>query len=137
MVWLGMSSESTSYRAFRDSRFRLPMASRKGLIRLTGFLCLFFGLHGCINEYSVLSGSGAPLLISRRGYSAQDCTEKVKDEAARMGMTLRYIHIRGNDVGRSLLWPFQPGYACEAAFGPEQPPIGTYPGALPTGSRGS
>lgn len=137
MVWLGMSSESTSYRAFRDSGSRLPMASRKGLIRLTGLLCLFFSLNGCINEYSVLSGSGAPLLISRRGYSAQDCTEKVKDEAARMGMTLRYIHIRGNDVGRSLLWPFQPGYACEAAFGPEQPPIGTYPGALPIGSRGS
>ena len=132
-----MSSDSTFCRTFRDGESHLPTASRKGLIRLTGLLCLFFGLTGCINEYSVLSGSGVPLLISRRGYSAEDCTEKVKDEAARMGMTLRYIHIRGNDVGRSLLWPFQPGYACEAAFGPEQPPIGTYPGPLPIGSRGS
>jgi hypothetical protein len=26
-----------------------------------------------------------------------------------------------------LLWPLHPGYACEAAIGPEQPPIGTYP----------
>ena len=103
------------------------MAPRTGLIHLSGLLCLLLGLNGCINEYSVLSGSGAPLLISRRGYSAQDCTERVKDEAARMGMTLRYIHVRGNVVGRSLLWPFQPGYACEAAFGPEQAPIGTYP----------
>ncbi len=76
-------------------------------------------------------------MISRRGYSAQECTEKVKDEAARMGMTLRYVHIRGNVVGRSLLWPFQPGYACEAAFGPEQPSIGTYPETLPLGFRGS
>lgn len=76
-------------------------------------------------------------MISRRGYSMQDCTEKVKDEAARIGMTLRYIHVRGNLVGRSLLWPFQPGYACEAAFGPEQSPIGIYPGTLPIGFRGS
>jgi hypothetical protein len=113
------------------------MAPGTGTIRFTGLLCLLLGLSGCINEYSVLSGSGSPLLISRRGYSAQDCTEKVKDEAARMGMSLRYIHIRGSVVGRSLLWPFQPGYACEAAFGPEQPPIGTYPESLPSGSRGS
>jgi hypothetical protein len=113
------------------------MAPGAGTIRFTGLLCLLFGLSGCINEYSVLSGSGSPLLISRRGYSAQDCTERVKDEAARMGMTLRYIHIRGSVVGRSLLWPFQPGYACEGAFGPEQPPIGTYPESLPSGSRGS
>ncbi len=137
MVWLVMSSDSTACRAFRDNRSRFPMAPRTGVIHLSGLLCFLLGLTGCISEYSVLSSSGAPLLISRRGYSAQDCTEKVKDEAARMGMTLRYIHIRGNDVGRSLLWPFQPGYACEAALGPEQPPIGTYPGALPIDSRGS
>ena len=132
-----MSIDSTACSGLRDGRSRFPIVPRRGIIHLIGLLCFLLGLTGCINEYSVLSGSGAPLLISRRGYSAQDCTEKVKDEAARMGMTLRYIHIRGNDVGRSLLWPFQPGYACEAAFGPEQPPIGTYPGALPIGSRGS
>jgi len=44
-----------------------------------------------------------------------------------MGVTLRYIHIRGSMVGRSLLWPFEPGYACEAAIGPEQNPSGSYP----------
>lgn len=113
------------------------MASGTVVIRFAGLLCLLFGLSGCINEYSVLSGSGSPLLISRRGYSAQECTEKVKDEAARMGTTLRYIHIRGNVFGRSLLWPFQPGYACEAALGPEQPPIGAYPATMPSGSHGS
>ena len=113
------------------------MATGTGVIRFAGLLCLLLGLSGCINEYSVLSGSGSPLLISRRGYSAQECTEKVKDEAVRMGTTLRYIHIRGNVVGRSLLWPFQPGYACEAALGPEQPPIGTYPTTMASGSHGS
>lgn len=113
------------------------MAPRKRIIHLSGLLCLLLGLTGCINEFSVLSTSGSPLLISRRGYSAQDCTTKVKDEAARMGMTLRYIHVRGSVTGRSLLWPFQPGYSCEAAFGPEQAPIGVYPEIPPIGSRGS
>jgi len=132
-----MSSDSNSCRAFRYNGSRFPIAPRSGVIHLSGLLCFLLGLTGCISEYSVLSGSGAPLLISRRGYTAQECTEKVKDEAARIGMTLRYIHIRGSVVDRSLLWPFQPGYACEAAFGPEQPPIGIYPGAVPIGSRGS
>jgi hypothetical protein len=113
------------------------MAPRTGMIPISALLCLLLGLSGCINEFSVLSGSGSPLLISRRGYSAQECTEKVKDEAARMGVTLQYIHVRGSVVGRSLLWPFQPGYACEAAFGPEQAPIGTYPEIPPLSLRGS
>jgi hypothetical protein len=85
----------------------------------------------------MLGSSGEPLLISHRGYSPSECTEKVKDEAVRMGVPLRYIHIRGSSVGRSLLWPFEPGYACEAAIGPEQGPIGTYPGSSSIPSRGS
>ncbi|TKS58942.1 MAG: hypothetical protein EWM72_02594 [Nitrospira sp.] len=44
-----------------------------------------------------------------------------------MGVTFRYIHVRGSVVGRSLLWPFEPGYACEAAIGPAQHPTGVYP----------
>ena len=54
-----------------------------------------------------------------------------------MGVTLRYIHIRGSMVGRSLLWPFEPGYACEAAIGPEQNPSGSYPMAALLPLRGS
>ena len=132
-----MIFDSTARRTFREKGSRVRMAPRKWIFHLSGLLCLLLGLTGCINEFSVLSTSGSPLLISRRGYSPQECTDKVKDEAARMGMTLRYIHVRGNVAGRSLLWPFQPGYSCEAAFGPEQPPIGTYPDAPPIGSRGS
>lgn len=104
------------------------MTSRAALTRLTGILCLLLEITGCASEFATFSASGAPLLISRRGYTAQECTEQVKEEAVRMGVTLRYLHIRGSAVDRSLLWPFQPGYACEAAIGPEQGPIGTYPG---------
>ncbi len=102
-----------------------------GLWRLIGrpayMLCALLSVTGCASEFSIFSASGEPLLISRRGYSPMECTQTVKDEAARMGVTLRYVHIRGSAVGRSLLWPFEPGYACEAAIGPEQGPIGSYP----------
>lgn len=85
-------------------------------------------LTGCANEYVMFhSESGSPLLIARRAYSAEACTQKIKEDAVRLGVAFRYIHLRGNLAGRSLLWPFEPGYACEAAIGPEQPPIGAYP----------
>ena len=105
--------------------------------RRVGMLCLLLSVTGCASEFSVVSSTGEPLLISRRGYSPGECTAKVKDDATRMGVTLRYIHIRGSAVGRSLLWPFEPGYACEAAIGPEQGPTGAYPATLRALSRGS
>jgi hypothetical protein len=105
------------------------MRSRTRFGRLTSILCVIFSVTGCASEFSVFSSSGEPLLISRRGYTPDECTEKVKDDAVRMGVTLRYVHIRGSAVGRSLLWPFEPGYACEAAIGPPQGPIGIYPGS--------
>lgn len=113
------------------------MGSRIRLRRLTAIMCVSLSVTGCASEFSMFSASGEPLLISRRGYTSDECTEKVKDDAARMGVTLRYVHIRGSVVGRSLLWPFEPGYACDAAIGPEQGPIGTYPGSPRTLSRGS
>lgn len=100
-------------------------------------MCVVCSVTGCASEFAVFSASGEPLLISRRGYTADECTRMVKDDAARMGVTLRYVHIRGNTVGRSLLWPFEPGYACEAAIGPPQDPIGTYPGDPRVIIRGS
>jgi|GEM_PF-1788006 len=115
----------------------IPMSRSRVLGQLAGILCALLSVTGCASEFSVLSPSGEPILISRRGYSPGECTEKVKDDAARMGVTLRYIHIRGSAVGRSLLWPFEPGYACEAGIGPEQGPIGTYPSNFRILSRGS
>jgi hypothetical protein len=113
------------------------MLSRTRLSRLTGIMCMVCSVAGCASEFSVFNASGEPLLISRRGYTSDECTAKVKDDAARMGVTLRYVHIRGNTIGRSLLWPFEPGYACEAAIGPEQGPIGTYPNGRQVIFRGS
>lgn len=89
-------------------------------------LLIAAAVTGCASEFTVLSTSGEPLLISRRSFTADACAAMVKDDAAQMGVTLRYIHIRGNTVGRSLLWPFEPGYACEGGIGPNQGPIGPY-----------
>jgi hypothetical protein len=95
------------------------------------------GIAGCASEFTVVGASGEPLLISRRGFSPAECTALVKGDAAQMGVTLRYIHIRGNTAGRSLLWPFEPGYACEGGVGPEQGPTGTYLQTLYLPRRGS
>jgi hypothetical protein len=88
---------------------------------------LVFLLSGCAEEYVLFhSQSGDPILISRRSYSYDDCVTRVKEDLARLGATARYVHVRGTVFGRSLLWPFEPGYACEAAVGPEQAPAGYY-----------
>lgn len=95
--------------------------------RLCGLALLLGFLTGCAKEFVVFhSASGAPLLISRRAYTSDACTERIKEDAVRMGVSFRYIHIRGTIAGRSLLWPFEAGYACEAAIGPEQLPTGAY-----------
>lgn len=93
---------------------------------LIGMLLVSTGVVGCASEFTIVGTSGEPLLISRRGFTPGACAAMVKDDAARMGLSLRYVHIRGNTVGRSLLWPFEPGYACEGGIGPEQGPIGIY-----------
>ena len=85
-------------------------------------------MAGCAEEFALFhSGSGDPILIARRAYTSETCAETLKADAARLGATLRYVHVRGNVAGRSLLWPFEQGFACEAALGPEQSPSGAYP----------
>ena len=82
---------------------------------------------GCAQEFALFhSNSGDPILLARRAYTSEACAETLKADAARLGVTLRYIHIRGNFAGRSLLWPLERGYACEAAIGPRQLPAGAY-----------
>jgi hypothetical protein len=104
------------------------MKSRMSIRRII-CLCLMLGIMtGCAEEFVVFhSASGDPLLISRRAFTSEECIAKVKEDAVRLGVTFRHVHIRGNIAGRSLLWPLHPGYACEAAIGPEQPPVGAYP----------
>jgi hypothetical protein len=92
-----------------------------------GIAALVLVLSGCTNEYVLFhSQNGEPILVSRRAYSYEGCVARVKEDLARLGVTARYVHVRGLTFGRSLLWPFEPGYACEAAIGPEQLPTGFY-----------
>lgn len=107
----------------RGQNLMTPQLSMRVLISM---LLFSMGVTGCASEFIIVGASGEPLLISRRGFFPDECTAMVKDDAARMGVPLRYIHIRGNAVGRSLLWPFEPGYACEGGIGPEQGPAGIY-----------
>ena len=102
----------------------------KAMIRpiVTGLFLSLGLMTGCAEEFALFhSGSGDPILIARRAYTSDACTDMLKTNAARLGVTLRYIHVRGNFIGRSLLWPFERGYACEGAIGPEQLPTGFYP----------
>ena len=93
-----------------------------------GIILFALLIAGCADEYIVLhSQTGEPLLLSRRAWTYEGCVARAKEDVARMGITSRYLHVRGSFVGRSLLWPFEPGYACEAAIGPEQLPGGVYP----------
>lgn len=95
----------------------------------SGLAVVLLGLlAGCADEYIVFhSMSGDPLIISRRGYTSDGCISKVKEDASHIGVPLRYVQVRGTTFGRSLLWPFEPGFACEAAIGPEERPSGAYP----------
>jgi hypothetical protein len=84
-------------------------------------------LSGCAEPFTVFhSQTGEQILLGRRSFSYDDCVSSIREEANRLGMTLRYVHVRGSVIGRSLLWPFEPGYACEAAAGPEGHPNGIY-----------
>jgi len=126
----------------RDQNTRVVNKSTmrpNGIVQKSACLGVLLGLMtGCAGEFVMFhKGSGAPTLLARRAYTSEGCVTKVKDDATRLGVTFRYIHIRGSFAGRSLLWPFEPGYACEAAIGSEQSPIGTYPNGRDVIIKGS
>lgn len=104
-----------------------------GKILLFGVVCL----TGCAESFTVFhSQTGEPILLARRAYSYEGCLSIMRDEAEKLGISYQFIHVRGIMVGRTLLWPFEPGYACEGAIGPEQAPSGTYqPDRLPPPAR--
>ena len=92
---------------------------------LSVVLCLVAA--GCAEPFTVFhSQTGEQILLGRRSYSYEGCLSTMREEADRLGVTFRYVHVRGTTFGRSLLWPFEPGYACEAAIGPEGHPNGIY-----------
>jgi hypothetical protein len=82
---------------------------------------------GCAEPFTMFhTQTGEEIVLGRRSYTYQGCLATMQEEADRLGVTFRYIHVRGTTFGRSLLWPFEPGYACEAAIGPEGHPNGIY-----------
>jgi hypothetical protein len=98
------------------------MSTRTVLLFMASIL-----LAGCAESFTVFhSQTGDPILLGRRSYSYEGCLSTMREEADRLGVTFHYLHVRGTTFGRSLLWPFEPGYACEAAIGPEGFPKGIY-----------
>ena len=100
-------------------------------------LIMILFLAGCAEPYTVFHNqTGQPMILGRRAYSYEGCLSTMREEAARLGVTFRTIQMRGSWEGRSLLWPFEPGYACEGAVGPERLPRGIYPNVPPLSPQG-
>lgn len=98
------------------------MSTRIVLLLMTSIL-----LAGCAESFTVFhSQTGEPIILGRRAWSYEGCLSTMREEADRLGVTFRYVHVRGTTFGRNLLWPFEKGYACEAAIGPEGRPNGIY-----------
>ena len=100
-------------------------------------LIMILLLAGCAEPYTVFHNqTGQPIILGRRAYSYEGCLSTMREEAARLEVTFRTIQVRGSWEGRSLLWPFEPGYACEGAIGPERLPRGIYPNVPPLSPQG-
>lgn len=94
-------------------------------------------LAGCAPSYTVFhSETGKPIMLTRRAYSYEGCFSIMREESARLGVSLSTVQVKGSWQGQSLLWPFEPGYYCEAAIGPERLPSGIYPNVPPLSPQG-
>jgi hypothetical protein len=94
-------------------------------------------LAGCAEPYTVFHNqTGQPIILGRRAYSYAGCLSTMREEAARLGVSLSTVQVKGSWQGGSLLWPFEPGYACEGAIGPERLPRGIYPNVPPLSPQG-
>jgi len=94
-------------------------------------------LAGCAESYTVFhSQTGNPTLLIRRAYTYEGCLSTMREEAVRLGVSFSTVQVKGSWQGRSLLWPFEPGYACEGAIGSERLPRGIYPKVPPLSPQG-
>ena len=108
------------------------MSSRTILLVVASVL-----LGACAESFTVFhSQTGEPIILGRRSSSYEGCLATMREEADRLGVTFRHVHVRGSTIGRSLLWPFEQGYACEAAIGPEDHPHGIYLNVPPLAPQG-
>jgi hypothetical protein len=100
-------------------------------------LIMILLLAGCAESYTIFhSQTGQPIILGRRAYTYEGCLSTMQEEATRLGVSLSTVQVRGSWEGRSLLWPFEPGYACEGAIGPERLPRGIYPKVPPLSPQG-
>jgi hypothetical protein len=100
-------------------------------------LIMILLLAGCAESYTVFHNqTGKPIMLVRRAYSYEGCLSTIREEAARLGVSLSTVQVKGSWEGRSLLWPFEPGYSCEGAIGPERLPHGIYPNVPPLSPEG-
>ena len=94
-------------------------------------------LVGCAEPYTVFhSQTGQPTMLGGRAYTYEGCFSIIREEAARLGVAAGTVRVRGSWQGRSLLWPFEPGYACEGIIGPQRLPRGVYPNVPPMSPQG-
>jgi hypothetical protein len=104
------------------------MDRQVSFVRANAIVAILLLMTGCASEYDAFhTQTGEPLILSRRAYSKEACLQQIHEEGTSLGVTFRYVHVRGSLFGQSLLWPFEGGYACEAAIGPEEKPKGIYP----------
>ena len=100
-------------------------------------LTIILLLSGCAEAYTVFHNqTGNPIILGRRAYSYEGCLATMHEEADRLGVSLSTIQVKGSWEGRSLLWPFEPGYACEGAIGSERLPRGPYQNVPPLSPQG-
>lgn len=106
------------------------------MVRAVFFIAILL-LAGCAESYTVFhSQTGNPIILGRRAFSYEGCLSTMRTEATRLGVTMSTVYVRGSWQGRSLLWPFEPGYACEGTIGPERLPHGIYPNVPPLSPQG-
>ena len=100
-------------------------------------LIMILLLAGCAEPYTVFhTQTGQPIILGRRAYSYEGCLSTIREEAARLGVSLGTVRVRGSWESRSLLWPFEPGYACEGTIGTEHLPRGIYLNVPPRSPQG-
>lgn len=100
-------------------------------------LIMILILAGCAEPYTVFhTQTGQPIMLGRRAYTYEGCISAMREEAARLGVSLGMTQVKGSWEGRSLLWPFEPGYACEGTVGPQRLPSGAYPNVPPLSPQG-
>ena len=95
-------------------------------------LIMLLILAGCAEPYTMFhTQTGQPIMLGRRAYTYEGCFSTMREEAARLGVSIGRVQVKGSWQGRSLLWPFEPGYSCEGIVGPERLPHGIYPNVPP------